>query len=462
MKKTLCIVLSIISLLGMFAIPVSADDPAVSEYYSDVFLSDSYYDASMYLFQQNIMRGMSPGYFSPNTNTTRAQIITMLWRMANCPEPDGQVMSFTDCAPSAFYYKAVQWACSQNVAITNGTSNTTFSPNQAAKQQDTLVFLYRFMCYCGYISDDPVYLTLFSNSTLTNKASFSGYAKRAVGWAYSEGIFTDIALSGTEYCERKNIAEYLYNTYQNYQQKYGLVVVRTHNMSYAQRACDAMNALFTHYTPNTLAYSDISKSQFETVMANAFSQAKALDICYLYCLSHGNTSGLALFTDPSSNRFLSPAFLRNQIDGYSGTFVVFVAGCNTGTYISRKSPQNEDDDTPFDADAFIDDLVYDRVESGELGGVNRIKVLCSSEKDETSYSTMSLATKYWLLGSGYNHLNYTFIDPEADINPYGNDDEKVSLCELFDYSYDKVVTLMPVQHIACSDPDDLFVIFVDN
>lgn len=457
MKKVISIFLVIILLLSMLPMTVSAASGTPSRYYSDVYSSDSYYAATTYLYEHTIMvsvsggNGVTKGQFAPAASLSRAQIVTILWRMVGSPNIGSTTQTFTDCNASSYYYKAVLWAAENG--ITAGTSTTTFSPNRAVTQQETLTFLYRFMCFCGYEVDSSYYGTIFNSSPLQNKASFGNYAKRAIGWAYSRGIFTNTSLSGTSTCARGTTAEYIYTIYKKYQRKYGLTVVNTTNMTYAEDAGTAMQALFKRYNAsNTQSKKDITKAQFDTAMSSAFSSAKPLDICYLYCACHGGTSGLALFSDSTSHT-LTPSYLRSQIDRFSGTFVVFVSGCRSGTYVTKGATGESEDDV-FDPDAFLS-ILTEEVEGGELGDDRRIKVLCSSQKDEDSYKTINNATKYWCLGCGFDLEANSFGSLVADTNI----DSRISLNELYAYSREKVLANHPNQHIVCSPSNDNYIIF---
>ena len=471
MKKLLCLLLVAVLVLPIVLIPVQADDPVESEFYADVFEDDPYCEAVTYLYHQNIMRGTSDptetqlGLFSPNSSTTRGQIITVLWRMAGRPDPDGTVMSFTDCFPNTYYYAAVQWASSSNVQITHGWSQTQFLPHSAVSHQEVITFLFRFLLYYDYIDDDDMYYDLFVNSDLVNKESFSNFSKRAVGWAVYSGILTDNTLVGNSTCIRSSIAQYLYLIYQQYQAKYGLSVSKNIEMIGVDRCSEAMRRVFSHYgAAGTENLVNISKAQFSCAMHSAFSNARPLDICYLYCASHGSEIGLLLFTNTGSDKYLTPTYLRSLIDEYMGTFVVFIFGCHSGTFITDGNTElNGIEVDFFDAEEFVNDLLYPEGEntmrSGELVQPTQIKVLCSSEKNEKSYynENYNRPTYYWCYGCGYDLMqdeNYTFGTLLADDNADG----RITLAELYAYAYPLAI-YNSEQHMVCSPQNDVFFIF---
>ena len=78
--------------------------------------------------------------FGPYESCTRAQIVTFLWRAAGSPEPK-TASSFTDVPANAYYAKAVAWAVENG--ITNGMTETTFAPNATCTRGQSVTFLYR-------------------------------------------------------------------------------------------------------------------------------------------------------------------------------------------------------------------------------------------------------------------------------------------------------------------------------
>ena len=68
-------------------------------------------------------------------------VVTYLWKLAG--EPSVTPSNFTDVPTSADYSQAVAWAVREN--ITNGTSATTFSPNDICTRGQIVTFIYRAM-----------------------------------------------------------------------------------------------------------------------------------------------------------------------------------------------------------------------------------------------------------------------------------------------------------------------------
>ena len=116
-------------------------DSTVKNHFVDVFASDYYFDAVLWAAEKGITSGTDAVHFSPNLICTRAQTVTFLWRLAGSPKPKSSEMSFRDVASGAYYYDAVLWAVENR--ITMGTSDTTFSPNSECTRSQIVTFLWR-------------------------------------------------------------------------------------------------------------------------------------------------------------------------------------------------------------------------------------------------------------------------------------------------------------------------------
>lgn len=108
--------------------------------FTDVPSDAWYYDAVQWAVENGITTGTSATTFSPDVSCTRAQIVTLLWRAAGSPGASGS-NSFADVPQGSYYYDAVLWAVSQG--ITTGTSTTTFSPDVVCTRAQAVTFLHR-------------------------------------------------------------------------------------------------------------------------------------------------------------------------------------------------------------------------------------------------------------------------------------------------------------------------------
>ena len=121
-----------------------AGQPAPTEHknpFVDVKEGTYYYDAVLWAAEKGITIGTSDTTFSPDDTCTRAQIVTFLWRREGKPAPTGANNPFADVKPSAYFGSAVLWAVEKG--ITNGTSETTFEPNEDCTRAQVVTFLWR-------------------------------------------------------------------------------------------------------------------------------------------------------------------------------------------------------------------------------------------------------------------------------------------------------------------------------
>ena len=169
--------------------------------FNDVNAGDWFYDYVEYVYNNGIMDGVDSNVFSPNTATTRGMVVTVLYRLYGEPSVRGG-SDFTDVAPGAYYADAVAWA--SNAGIVNGTSATTFSPNDLVTREQFAAMLYRYMSYIGADVSASTNLNRY-----TDAGSVSAYAETAMSWAVAEGIIngrTATTLAPAGNCTRAEVA----------------------------------------------------------------------------------------------------------------------------------------------------------------------------------------------------------------------------------------------------------------
>ena len=110
--------------------------------FTDLGATDSYYyKAVLWAVEQGITNGTGADTFSPNATVTRGQVVTFLFRFEKAAAGDEN--PFVDVDEDAYYADAVAWAVEEG--ITNGTSDTTFSPDNNCTRGQIVTFLYRDM-----------------------------------------------------------------------------------------------------------------------------------------------------------------------------------------------------------------------------------------------------------------------------------------------------------------------------
>ena len=110
--------------------------------FADVSTDAYYYEAVKWAAKKGITGGTGDGNFNPNGSCTRAHIVTFLWRAAGSPAPKSTV-SFADVPAGSYYAKAVAWAVENGITL--GTGDGTFSPNATCTRAQSVTFLYRAM-----------------------------------------------------------------------------------------------------------------------------------------------------------------------------------------------------------------------------------------------------------------------------------------------------------------------------
>jgi hypothetical protein len=148
-----------------------------------------------------VTQGTSDTTFSPDDSCTRAQVVTFLWRAAGEPEPTTTENPFTDVKEGAYYYKAVLWAVEKG--ITDGMSDTTFEPDGTCTRGQVVTFLYR---YAG----EPEVST--ADSPFTDVKA-GAYYEKAVAWAVSKKVtdgVEDTIFAPDSTCTRGQVVTFLY------------------------------------------------------------------------------------------------------------------------------------------------------------------------------------------------------------------------------------------------------------
>ena len=148
--------------------------------FTDVAKQNWFYDDVVYVYENGLMNGTSSTTFAPEQKTTRAMIVTILWRLEGSPAAK-EAAEFQDVSAGAYYAEAVAWAAENG--IVNGFGDGRFAPDDAITREQLAAILYRYSRYCGQSTAATASLDSFSDA-----ASVSGYAREALVWAYEAGI----------------------------------------------------------------------------------------------------------------------------------------------------------------------------------------------------------------------------------------------------------------------------------
>jgi len=169
-----------------YRITLTITRSTASRYFNDVTAASysAYADSIDLLRNMGITTGTTATTFEPAKTLTRGEWITMLYRAAGSPSVTG-TNRFTDVP--AWCKDAVQWAVNNNV--TQGTSTTTFAPNQILTRQEIAQFMYNWV-----IKMKGVKATNNANlSNYTDGSSVASWAQDAMKWALGNGYFDTVS-----------------------------------------------------------------------------------------------------------------------------------------------------------------------------------------------------------------------------------------------------------------------------
>ena len=159
---------------------VQVEEPAPTEPFIDVNEGDWFYDAVAYAYENELMDGVGGNRFAPNSATTRAQLVTILYRLEGQPAVSGD-LPFTDVEAGTWYTNAVGWAA-QN-GIVNGVGDDTFAPGNDLTREQLVTILYRYAESKGYDVSASADLAGYPDGE-----EIQAYAREAMAWAVAENI----------------------------------------------------------------------------------------------------------------------------------------------------------------------------------------------------------------------------------------------------------------------------------
>lgn len=147
-----------------------------------------------YCVRHGLMSGFDATTFSPDTVSTRAQIVMILYNLSgDTTDYSKYYVPFTDVKPGTWYYNAVAWGYDKDIVA--GMTPTTFAPDGLITREQMAVLLY------GYTEKyAPAYLGgAASLNGFPDAASVSNWAYAAMSWAVGNGLISGIASDGADY-----------------------------------------------------------------------------------------------------------------------------------------------------------------------------------------------------------------------------------------------------------------------
>ena len=215
-KKLLSLLLAVLMLASILPLSALATEPAVSAF--DDLPEEGHWalPGISFCVERGLMKGVDKHHFAPDAITTRAQMITILWRMSGSPNwmqrydiPRPLILDLTQ----DWYKTAVDWAF--RVGLTKGTHSKIedingfemhmgwyFEPDAPVTREQLVTFLHRYTW-------TAVNVPAPSNGDLSqfpDAGSVSDWASDAMRWAVGNDILHGTNLNGTAYLDPQGYA----------------------------------------------------------------------------------------------------------------------------------------------------------------------------------------------------------------------------------------------------------------
>lgn len=155
--------------------------------FRDVSERDWFYSDVAYVYANGYMEGVSSTKFAPYQNTTRAQIVTILWRLTGEPRAM-KSNKFSDVSSAAYYDKAVSWAV--EAGVVNGFDAKTFKPNDYVTREQLAAILYRYAEYMNLSTRGASNLMKYDDYY-----QIGTWARDAMAWANYYGLINGVSYS---------------------------------------------------------------------------------------------------------------------------------------------------------------------------------------------------------------------------------------------------------------------------
>ena len=155
--------------------------------YTDLDRTAWYHDGVHFCIEHGLMQGIGNNQFNPNGTTTRAMIVTILWRLEEEPVVN-YLMQFEDVPQDEWYSEAVRWAAANGIVL--GYDDGLFYPEKAITREQLAAILHRYAAYKGV--DNGVIFPMIP------QCDYSLWAENDVIWADMNGLLDGIGNDMTD------------------------------------------------------------------------------------------------------------------------------------------------------------------------------------------------------------------------------------------------------------------------
>ncbi len=175
--------------------------------FTDVGQSDWFFEDVKFVNENGLMNGTTDTSFAPDTNITRAMLVTVLYRLEGEPATNRSI-PFVDVDMGAYYGNAVSWAKANG--IVSGVTETEFAPNDNITREQIAAIMHRYAKFKGYD------VTVGENTNILSYDDFadiSEYAIAPMQYAAGSGLMkgkTESTLNPKDNATRAEIAAILH------------------------------------------------------------------------------------------------------------------------------------------------------------------------------------------------------------------------------------------------------------
>ena len=170
-----------------------AKQPAPTNF-KDVPAGEWYTDWVTKAAKAGLMTGMKDdygnytGYFEPNRGITRAEVATVLWRIAGSPSSSASPMPDVR---GHWSQQAVAWCVSQGIVTgyTSGPNAGRFCPDNQVTREELATMVYRFAKHSGVKVDNPPKKAF---NSCGDTAGVSSWSRDAMIWCSAAGVITGV------------------------------------------------------------------------------------------------------------------------------------------------------------------------------------------------------------------------------------------------------------------------------
>ena len=152
--------------------------------FKDLVMNNWYHDGIHFCVDRGLMNGTGTTTFAPNMTTSRAMIVTILWRLEGSPIVSYE-MDFSDVAAGSWYTDAVRWAASKG--IVEGYGNGKFGTDDPITREQMATIMYRYAKYKGYDVSAATDLNAYGDA-----ANVNSWAVEAMQWACGVGLIQGV------------------------------------------------------------------------------------------------------------------------------------------------------------------------------------------------------------------------------------------------------------------------------